>query len=207
MTALCSAGGFRSGAFRGQTVDLADLNHAFLTRKGDYIPIDFERMVIDGDLSQDISLDSGDYIYVPSGLNKEIFVLGEVNTPTAIAYLRTMSIVEALAEARCYSDRASSRIIVIRGSLVNPIQFRVDIRRILWGFEPNFMLQPGDIVYVPAMRFTSLKEVLRAGVRAFVHSVANYGGQQFFKEVTRDAANAHSQEVDTNIEDAGFIIP
>lgn len=201
MTALCAAGGFRTGAFRSQTIDMQDLNHTFLARKGDYVPIDFTRLVNDGDLSQDVELETGDYIFVPSALSREIYVLGEVNTPTTIGYVHPISLVEALCEARGMAPRASSRIIVIRGSLVNPIQFQIDIRRILRGTEPNFMLLPGDIVFVPVRHFQSAREVLQAGVRAFVSAAAEFAGAKFFTEVVTKAA-ARNQKSESSSEAA-----
>jgi len=188
MTALCAAGGFRTGAFRAQTIDMQDLNHTFLARKGDYVPIDFTKLVNDGDLSQDVELESGDYLFVPSALSREIYVLGEVNTPTTIGYVHAISLVEALCEARGMAPRASSRIIVIRGSLVNPIQFQIDIRRILRGTEPNFILQPGDIVFVPVRHFQSFREVLQSGIRAFVSAASEFAGAKYFTEVVTKAA-------------------
>jgi polysaccharide biosynthesis/export protein len=193
LTAICDAGGLRSGGFRGQTIDFADLNHTFLARHGDYVPVDFSRLIIDGDMSQDIPLESGDYIFVPSALNREIYVTGEVGVSTSIGYLHTITLVEALAEARGINSTASSRIIIIRGSLVNPIQFQVDIRRILRGYEPNFILQPGDIIYVPPRRFQTLKDLGELAVSSFVTSATSNFGSRAWQEFDREASSAHMQ--------------
>jgi polysaccharide export outer membrane protein len=191
LSAIADAGGLTSGSFRGQTIDFSDLNHTFLARKGDYVPIDFNKLVIEGDMSQDVPLESGDYIYVPSSLNREIYVLGEVNTPTTIGYVHTISLVEALITAGGTTTISSSRIMVIRGSLVNPILYQIDIRRILRGYEPNFLLQPGDIVYVPPRRFQSLKDLYELAVSGFVSSVVGIAADKYFEEVWRDASPAH----------------
>lgn len=191
LTAICQSGGLRTGAFRSQTIDFADLHHTFLARKGDYVPIDFYKLILQGDLSQDVPLESGDYIFVPSILNREIYVLGEVNISTTIGYLHTMSIIEAIAEARGITPIASSRAIVIRGALVNPVQYQVDIWRIFRGFEPNFILQPGDIVYVPPRRFENLKLEAQNAIASFVSSAVTFGAGKYFQEVVRDASPAH----------------
>lgn len=187
LEALCQAGGFSTGSFRSQTIDLADLRHAFLVRKGEYLPVDFERLVIEGDLSIDVDLKNGDYIYVPSSLYREISILGEVNSPTTIGFLNTVSVVEALSQARGITSRASSRAIIIRGALSHPERFVVDINRILKGFERDFLLQPGDILYVPPFTFTSLKDVIKGGIRAFVSTVGSIAGSRTFGHVVPDA--------------------
>jgi len=191
LSAIADAGGLTMGALRGQTVDFSDLNHAFLARKGDYVPVDFNKLIIEGDMSQDVPLESGDYIYVPSALNREIYVLGEVGSPTTIGYVHTISLVEALITAGGTTTIASSRIMVIRGSLVNPILFQIDLRRILRGYEPNFLLQPGDIVYAPPRRYQTLKDLYETAVSAFVGSVVGTMSSKAFEEVWRDASPAH----------------
>ncbi len=181
LSAICRCGGFVTGYFRSQTVELADLKHAFLARNGSYISVDFEKLFLEGDISQNVRLESGDYIYVPSSLEKEIYILGEVQIPTTLGFLNTVSLVEALSHARGVTSRASSRALIIRGSLTNPIKLEVDIKRILTGLEKDLYLQPGDIVYVPPMRLSNLKEMYQAGVRAFVSIVATVAGVKYFK--------------------------
>jgi len=186
LTAICQAGGFTEGAFRTQTIELADLSHAFLARKGDYIPVDFRKLIYDGDISEDKELLNGDYIFIPNSLYKEIHILGEVKDPTTIGFINTVSLVEAIAQARGLTDRASSRICVIRGSLANPTKFMIDINLILRGFEKDFLLQPGDIVYAPPRTFTSLRDIVRLGIRAFVSTAASTAGVRAWEAVGFD---------------------
>jgi len=183
LEALCSAGGFSMGSFRSQTTELADLGHAFVAREGDYVPVDFRRLVIDGDLSENIDIETGDYIFIPNSLYKEVYILGELNAPTTIGYLNTVTVIDAIAEARGLTPRASSRAIVIRGSLANPTRYEVDLNRILKGKEKDFVLQPGDIFFVPPFKFTNLKDVVKAGIRAFVGAAASVAGSRTWQNV------------------------
>ena len=189
LKALASAGGLNEGSFRSQTIELADLSHAFLARNGDYIPVDFERLIVHGDTSEDIDLRSGDYIFVPSSLYREINVLGEVNAPTTINFINTMSLVEAIAWARGLTDRASSRMVIVRGSLANPVTFHVDVNLIIRGFEKDFLLQPGDIVYAPPRQFTEFRDMVRAGISAFVGAAASSAGAEVFECIHPHAAD------------------
>ena len=191
LSAICKAGGFTNWDFRDEIVDLADLEHSFLVREGQYLPIDFAKLVREGDLSQDVSLKSGDYIYIKNGAINQVFILGEVSAPTTLNYMKTITISEAIAESGGVTERASSRAVVIRGSLCCPINYSVDINRVFKGYAPDFMLCPGDIVYVPPRAFTTIRELIRLGIRSFVASVASDAGVEAFLE-----AHPHAKTVD-----------
>lgn len=176
LTAFCDARGFTTRLFRDQTIDQADLGKTFLIRDGEYVPIDFEKLIIHGDASQDIKLKPNDYIYVfPKNINK-IFVMGEVVNPVTVEFLYSMTLAQAIAEAGGITTSASSRVAVIRGSLSLPIKFLIDINRILKGKAMDFPLEPGDIVYVPPMKFVILKEIIRGGIATFVSTVSSIAG-------------------------------
>jgi polysaccharide export outer membrane protein len=191
LSALCEARGFPTRIFRNQTVDIVDFDRSFLSRNGKYVPIDFRNLVLNGDLSQDEPLQAEDYIFVASRNMDKVFVLGEVFRNIAINYMETKTLAEAIAEAGGLTLRASSRVMVIRGSLACPDWFYIDINRILKGYACDFPLETGDIVYVPAMRFTTLKEILQLGVQAFVGIVANVAGTNTFLEITPEAKNVN----------------
>lgn len=184
LSALCRAGGFPMGLFRAQTVDLADLDHAFLMRKGDYLPVNFRSLVVEGDTSQDVELQAGDYIYIPSSLEKEIFVMGEVQMPAALGYINKVTLMEAIALAGGTTFNASSRAVVVRGSLSEPYTFFIDINLIFKGMACDFLLKPGDIVYVPPRQFTKLREVVNYAVRIFVSTMASDAGSVSWASIT-----------------------
>ena len=68
------AGGLNKGQFRATSIELADLSHAFLARNGEVLPVDFSRLLNQGDLRFNVQLQSGDLISIPSGLEQEIYV-------------------------------------------------------------------------------------------------------------------------------------
>ena len=148
--ALARSGGLQQGQFHATSVELADLSHAFISRKGRMLPVDFVALFSGGDLRYDIPLRSGDYIYIPSGLTKEIYVLGEVNRADMFAYREGMSLTKALVIAEGFSRVADiKRVHVVRGSLTNPERYVVDLKDIYSGRVTDVALAPGDIVYVP----------------------------------------------------------
>jgi polysaccharide biosynthesis/export protein len=184
LSALCSAGGFTTRLFRNQTVDTVDFDRSFLAHKGEYIKVDFEKLLTTGDLSWNFPLEGGDYLFFANkGLNK-VFILGEVLRSTVIDYLDDITLMQAIAESGGVTDRASSRILVIRGSLAYPRWFYIDSNLIFKGCASDFSLMPNDIVYVPAMQFITLRDIIREGISSFVSIITNVAGTNAFLEIT-----------------------
>jgi polysaccharide biosynthesis/export protein len=188
LSALCDARGFTMNNYRDHFVDFADLDYSFIARNGEYLPIDFRRLVKYGDMSQDIPLRAGDFIYLPNKQLHKIYILGEVRTQRTYEYLETITLAGALTECGGLTLEASSRVAVIRNSLACPKQYYIDVNLLLKGCAPDFELQPGDIVYVPARNFTFLREVFRSAVRNFVNVVASDAGNFAFIEIQPQAA-------------------
>ena len=110
--------------------EIADLQHSFLMRNGKRLPVDFERLFEQGDLSQNIPIEPDDFLYFASGALKEVYILGEVHVPGPMIYTANATVLSAIANRGGFTDRAyKSRVLVIRGSLNNPRTFIVNA----WG--------------------------------------------------------------------------
>lgn len=186
LSAIAEAGGFRTRIFRDQTVDLVDFERSFLARDGECVDVDFKSL-IDGDITEDIRLRSGDYIFLAPRLREEIHVVGEVASVDSYEYFGYITLAEVIAEAGGVTGRASSRVVVIRGSLTNPVQYLIDFNRIVKGCADDFPLQSGDIVYVPPRQFTTLREMVQAGIRDFVGTVSSAAGTRAYIDINPDA--------------------
>lgn len=147
--AIALAQGLAIGEFDGDTVEMADLKHAYIARKGKILPVDFDKAIKKGNWLNDIPLRDGDYIYIPSSMNESVYVLGEVYEPGYLGYKESMTILKAIAFAKGRKDTASWVSLVIRGSLVKPKIYKIDVDKILKGEAFDFELRPNDIVYVP----------------------------------------------------------
>lgn len=167
--ALARAGGLETGLYEQRTVELADLSHSFLVRKGQRVQVDFERLFQHGDLSQNIPLEPDDYLYFASASGNEIYVLGEVATPGIVAFAPKTTVISAIAGRGGFTTRAfKSRVLIVRGSLNHPETFVVDTADILKGKKVDFKLQPHDIVYVSQNPWVIAGEVVDLAARAFV---------------------------------------
>jgi protein involved in polysaccharide export with SLBB domain len=159
--ALAGAGGLNKGNFRATTVELADLSHAFIARNGQVLPVDFTRLIRQGDLRYDISLQAGDYIYIPSGLSKEVYILGEVNNAMMFAYREDMPMSRTLAQAEGFTPDADlKRVHIVRGSLHNPTVIMINFEEVLKGNAREIALEPSDIIYVPPKGLSSFARVV-----------------------------------------------
>src|SRR6185312_16217213 len=96
--------------------DTADLRRSFIIRKGQVLPIDFDRLINQGDLSQNIYLEPDDFIYFPPATAREIYVMGAVGQPRAVPYMEGMTMAGAIADAfGTVRDAYLSHVAIVRG--------------------------------------------------------------------------------------------
>lgn len=178
LDALSLSGGLFTSRFTGTTEELADLQHSFLVRDGKMLPIDFEALIRKGDLSYNVYLRPDDFIYLPSALTNEVYVLGAVTEPRPVGFMNEMTLTAALGRGLGFLRTARlDRVAIVRGSLTDPKIAVVDASAIMNGNATNIRLEPGDIVYVPGDGSISFKEIGREAVDTFVRVVAaNEGG-------------------------------
>ena len=162
LDAISFAGGFQTGSFHGDTIELADLDNAYIKRNGKKLPVDFKKLVYEGDDLNNIPILNGDYIYVPSTMNGSIIFLGEVGTNTYVGFSEGMTLLQGLAYAGgLRTDTYCSYIKVIRGGVENTVIYTVNIDHILNGKMRDFVLHANDIIYVPQDGFSQWNQFVR----------------------------------------------
>ena len=149
LDAIASSGGLALGWFQNNTVELADLERAFMIRDNRLLPIDFVSLVQRGDTRYNIPILDKDYIYVPSAVNKEIYIIGEVNQQGHFFFQENMTLLQSITFAQGFKSTAQSTVYVIRGNLSHPRLFKIDTRAIMRARIRDFPLRPNDIVFVP----------------------------------------------------------
>lgn len=169
--AIARAGGLATGMFERNTVETADLTHSFLVRQGKRLPVDFEKLFQQGDLTQNIALEPEDYLYFPSSSLSEIYVLGEVLAPGTVGFKPNASVIAAITDRGGFTEKAyKQRVLVVRGSLNKPETFVISASDMLAGKTANFKLQPKDIVYVAAKPWAKAEELLDGATASFVQA-------------------------------------
>ena len=182
LEALAQAKGIENGQVDYDIVDVADLQRAFLMRNNKRIPIDFEKLFGSGDLSQNIQIEPGDYLYFPSADVKQVYVLGEVGLPGAVTYRPDLSMLAAISARGGFAEAAyKSHVLVVRGSLNHPETFVTGLGTDA-GSMNDFKLQPNDIIYVTWRPFHRGEELLDLAATAFVQAaVAGWTGNNILK--------------------------
>jgi polysaccharide export outer membrane protein len=151
LDAVSRAGGLEVNTPAGGAYsEPADLSRSFLVRGGHIVPVDFERLLRGGDLSQNVYLQPDDFILVPSMRSAQVHVLGAVLQPRTERMSGTLTVIQAIALAGGTVPGAClPNVAVLRGSLTQPEIAIVAVDKVLHGKAPDVRLEPGDIVFVP----------------------------------------------------------
>jgi protein involved in polysaccharide export with SLBB domain/capsular polysaccharide biosynthesis protein len=172
LEALARAHGLENVLVDRNLVNLTDFRRSFLAREGKRIPLDFERLFERGDLSQNMPVEPGDYIYFAPGDLDEVYVVGEVRLPGPVTWTPNLTIITAVAGRGGFTERAwRAKVLVVRGSLSAPEGIPVNTHAILDAKIPNFRLQPHDIIYVNSRPFIKVEEAANLAATAFIQSI------------------------------------
>jgi protein involved in polysaccharide export with SLBB domain len=175
LEAVARAKGLETGLVDLQnTVDLADLQKSFLMRQGKRVPVDFQKLFQEGDLSQNVAIEPGDYIYIAPANLQEVYVLGEVKTPGPVLRTASTTVAGAISARGGFTDKAfKGKVLVIRGSLSKPETFVINVWGNLEGSQVGFKLQNKDIIYVAHRTFVRVEELLDLAATAFIQSAVS----------------------------------
>jgi protein involved in polysaccharide export with SLBB domain len=86
--------------------------------------------------------------------SRRVSVFGQVRSPGTFPYTENMSIVEVISRAGGFTAMARKNSVrVTRGSGPSTERMEVAVEEIGQGKAPNFLLRPGDVVFVPERVF------------------------------------------------------
>jgi len=172
--AVAQAKGFETSVLDPNTAGIADLSRSFIVRNGEKLDVNFEKLFLQGDFSQNIHVEPNDYLFFPSAETKEVYVLGAVNRPGRVDFTPGTSVMSAIASGGGFNAEAfRDNVLVVRGSLNDPETFVIDCNNVLKGRDRDLRLQPKDIIYVGTRPWKIAEDLLDVASRAFVASIAN----------------------------------
>ncbi|MFP4030226.1 MAG: SLBB domain-containing protein [Desulfococcaceae bacterium] len=123
------------------------------------IRVDLDRLLDQGDMSQNLPLQPGDLVYVSLEQSQDvaeykIYVEGEVQNPGVYAYQPGLTSLNAILTAGGFARYAApGRTRVIRKGNGQQQVIRIDLDRVREGEIPDLQLKPGDLVNVPESWF------------------------------------------------------
>lgn len=171
-------------------LSLADLRNSFMIRDKKIIPLDFERLLLAGDDSENIVLKPEDYIYIAANQPAEVYILGAVVAPQALVYTRNLTLMGAVSSASGwlagYPYSADyHKVMLLRGNLECPCVVQIDLCKILNGEARDLYLQPGDIIYFQNKTMRFGRELVRLAISTFIESFVDaaagfYGATDWF---------------------------
>jgi len=131
----------------------ADLRAATLMRDGKSIPINLYSLYYEGEVQQNLRLESGDILTIPENRYNKIFVLGEVTKPQSVLMPRgRISLAEALSDAGGFNPltaNAGQMYVIRSGKNGKPEIWHLNAASPdALVLADRFDLEPRDIVYV-----------------------------------------------------------
>ncbi|MEE9543190.1 MAG: polysaccharide biosynthesis/export family protein [Thermodesulfobacteriota bacterium] len=135
------------------SLENADLEGAFLLRGDERLEVDFYRLAVKGDVTQDIPLSPGDVVFIPSSFAKRIQIVGAVNNPMTLSYRKGLTILDAVLLAGGLTEFANSRnLVIIRkdvdGGSTSEMHVRYRDITVKGDIDENVELMPGDMIIV-----------------------------------------------------------
>ena len=157
----------------GGPTERASVAGAYLVREGQYVPLKMDNFIPASPNGADLSLQTGDLIFVPNAEDNKVYVMGEVNNPGPIRSPKLLTLTEAIASAGGFNIAAAKDSVrIIRGNPTDPMVLRVDLNQLLKGKSvPQVQLNRGDIVYVPQSGLASWNRFVSAilpGITSFL---------------------------------------
>jgi polysaccharide export outer membrane protein len=131
-----------------------DAEKGYVLRGDRRIPVDFDKLLKKGDLTQNLPLETRDIVVIP--VAEKVYLQGEVKGAGVIKYTEDLTLLKAITEAGGLSPMAAGgRIDILRTEGEKKVRFRVNLDKILDGSDknPDVKLKPDDIIFVPQRLF------------------------------------------------------
>jgi polysaccharide biosynthesis/export protein len=136
----------------GGPTPTADLESVSVLRGGKRIMVNLQRVIQAGDVAQNLRLQPGDTIVVPTAA--AVYVQGEVRTPGQVKYAQDLTLSTAIATAGGFTPLASARrVTVSREAGGKKEVLQVNVNDIMSGDAKDVPLKPNDIISVPQRLF------------------------------------------------------
>lgn len=149
----------RGGAGGGQvgaSGRIPDFKKAYVLRKGKKIKEDFTRLFINGEVGEDVLIESNDAIFIPQLPDSNIYVLGAVTTPRSIEFREGMRVMEAVLESGGFTRFADQNGVVIRRKDgTKDLELEVKAKKLIkdGDLTQNIPLKAGDYIVVKESLF------------------------------------------------------
>jgi len=128
----------------------ANFFRSYVVRDCALLPVDLYKLMVEGDMSQNIVMRPKDKIFIADPMAATVLVMGEVGLNKVIPVPHgSISLREAIAFAGGIPFTGDKRCIqVIRGNIINPKIYSLSWNHITYLPNNSLLLMPGDTVYI-----------------------------------------------------------
>ena len=120
-------------------------------RNGIKIKQNFHNLFVGGNIAEDVVIEPNDVIFIPGYSDKNVYVMGAVNTPRSILYRDGLTVMAAILEAGGFTKYASQNDTVIyRKDGSHEVTIYVKLKKLIndGDLAQNPRLLPGDYIVV-----------------------------------------------------------
>lgn len=167
-----------------QVPNNANFFKSYVVRCGEQLPIDLYKLMVQGDMSQNIVMRGGDRIFIANPSDTTVTLMGEVGSPRAVNLpYGFMSLREALVSAGGIPFTGNRDCIqVIRGNLQNPKIYVLSWDHIVHLPNDSLLLMPGDTVYVSEKPITQWNRFIDQLLPSCIGFQTAYGAYRIFAD-------------------------
>jgi polysaccharide export outer membrane protein len=129
----------------------ADLGRSYVLRGEKKIKNGFDQLFLKGNAADDLVLESGDVIFIPVAEEKNVYVLGAVNSPRFIVYREGLTVMEAILEAGGFNKYAKPNdTLILRDMAGSKKSIGVKMKDLIkdGDLSQNVKLSVGDYIIV-----------------------------------------------------------
>jgi polysaccharide export outer membrane protein len=147
-----ASGGVAGGGVQARGAGMVpDFKNAYVLRNGKKIKEDFTRLFLNGEVGEDIVIESNDAVFIPQLPDSNIYVLGAVTAPRSIEFREGMTVMEAILQCGGFTRFAKQNDTLIHRK-ENGKEITIEIRAKDLASDgdlrQNVKLKPGDYVIV-----------------------------------------------------------
>jgi len=156
---------------------------SYVVRDNEQLPVDFYKLMVLGDMSQNIVMRSGDKVFIAKPNDSKVMIMGEVTVQRAVDLpYGFISLREALVGAGGIPYTGNRDCIqVIRGDLKNPKIYVLSWNHIIHLPNDSLLLMPGDTVYVSEKPITQWNRFISQLMPSCEGFTSAYGTYSLFR--------------------------
>jgi polysaccharide export outer membrane protein len=128
-----------------------DLKKSFLLRSGKKLNVDFHKLVILGDVPQDLQLVADDIVFLADNYENRVMVIGAVRTPSVLQYREGMTTFDAIIGAGGFTEFGNPNdVVIVRKTANGSKNIEVKLKDVIkrGDIRSDLPLEPGDRVIV-----------------------------------------------------------